>query len=168
MERITPKVSELSHPEGSKIISSHTNASGNFVVASDEKKKVLFYATGEDTPSSTLTFSSIIYSFNSSRVRNELLFGSQGGSINIHDLTSLKPKIQLTSHISKITSTSYSSEYSNLLVSGSLDNKARVWDLNSGSCIWTIKAHQKAINAVDMRNFYILTASDDGTTRVCL
>ena len=52
----------------------------------------------------------------------------------------------------------------NMLVSGSLDTNAKVWDLRIRECFDTLKFHQKKVSALastqDFR--YIVTGSEDG------
>jgi WD40 repeat protein len=39
---------------------------------------------------------------------------------------------------------------SNLIISGSLDTNAKIWDLRSKNCLTTLKNHNKKVTALNM------------------
>ena len=49
-----------------------------------------------------------------------------------------------------------------MLVSGSWDATAKIWDLESGQCIKTLEGHAYAVTVSIMENGNILTGSQDG------
>jgi len=55
-----------------------------------------------------------------------------------------------------------------VFVSGACDGMAKIWDMNSGKCVQTFKAHEADINAVQFlpSGFGFVTGSDDGNARL--
>ena len=54
----------------------------------------------------------------------------------------------------------------NLIISGSLDNTIRIWDIDSGICLKTLKCHRDTVRSVFVKDNLIISGSSDKTIRV--
>lgn len=53
-----------------------------------------------------------------------------------------------------------------ILVSGSWDATAKIWDLESGECIKTLEGHSHAVCVLILKNGKIVTGSQDGNLHI--
>lgn len=53
-----------------------------------------------------------------------------------------------------------------VLITGSYDRTIRVWNLDSGQLMRTLKGHTRAIRALQFDQMLLFTASMDGTVRM--
>jgi WD40 repeat protein len=57
--------------------------------------------------------------------------------------------------------------YDNLLISGSLDNTARIWDLATGDCIRVLEDHSSSVTVLMFSPDYsLLRAGSGGEVRI--
>lgn len=103
---------------------------------------------------------------------DQVVVGSNRGSINVWDLNTLKSKFYnklvgycLKGHTVEICSFYSDKRNSNIIASGSFDTNAKLWDLRAKNCLYTLKNHNKRVSCVcispDSRIF--LSGSEDGS-----
>ena len=73
----------------------------------------------------------------------------------------------LTGHSGQVTTVSFANS-DNLLVSGSIDKKVKVWRIDTGECLFTLNGHPKEIIAAvfSPNSLYIASRSSDTTLKI--
>lgn len=64
-------------------------------------------------------------------------------------------------HESPVNSLSYNKSNPDIFISGSWDGTAKVWDLNSKKCLYTLKDHSYAVTVCSLPDNKFITASND-------
>ena len=54
----------------------------------------------------------------------------------------------------------------NLIISGSSDEKIKIWDIYSGECIKTLEGHTDSVISVAIKDNLIISGSNDKTIRI--
>ena len=74
-----------------------------------------------------------------------------------------KPKV-LEGHIFNWVNSVFAKD--NLIISGSYDRTITIWDIDSGSCLKTLKDHTGCVISVVAKDNLIISGSDDKTIRI--
>lgn len=82
--------------------------------------------------------------------------------ITVHDMALKKLHI-LKGHKGSIWAFDYKN---NLLLTGSTDKTARIWDCFLGSCMYVLSGHKSTIRCAILTEEYAITASRDSTIRI--
>ena len=83
-----------------------------------------------------------------SSTAEQIFAGTFGGTVHMWDLATKKEMAKLQGHLTKCTCLNSDSMGGNILVTGSEDTKAKVWDLRSQKCILTFREHTGIINTI--------------------
>jgi WD40 repeat protein len=109
---------------------------------------------------------------------SKIVSGSYDKTIKVWDLNTGRLLKTLKGHSSRVNSVAISSDNSKIVsgsgaflvdrLVGSRDNTIRVWDLNTGRLLKTLKGHSEAINsvAISSDNSKIVSGSEDDTIKV--
>ncbi|KAI9928462.1 hypothetical protein AWENTII_008196 [Aspergillus wentii] len=94
-----------------------------------------------------------------------LISGSRDTTIRIWDLTSPSPEpiLVLEGHSATVKCVQ---AHEDLLVSGSYDHDARIWNIHTGECLHVLKGHQGQIFELQFDGTRIVTGSFDTEIRV--
>uniref|UniRef100_A0A1I8BAT2 WD_REPEATS_REGION domain-containing protein n=1 Tax=Meloidogyne hapla TaxID=6305 RepID=A0A1I8BAT2_MELHA len=94
----------------------------------------------------------------SPKYRNQLVFGSSDHCVHLYDIRQPgKPLNVFRGHKKAVSYVKYANE--NEVISASTDSHLRLWDINSGKCLQTMRGHQNEKNFVGM--------ATDGNHVVC-
>lgn len=102
-----------------------------------------------------------------SRVLNSIYETAEKGAFIREDPINIWKRKALTKHTDEITCVAISSN-EDILISGSKDNSLKVWNIESGSCLCTLKGHTAPVCAIDIspNNRYVISGSYDNSIRL--
>jgi WD40 repeat protein len=121
------------------------------------------------TMHNTLTLNSqpgnFIYCVRSNLKHNEVIAGTELKTIDVWDVNRRNKLMILYGHLERINNLKYFNE---MILSGSEDKQARLWDKRTGNCEILFTGHSKGITQVevDMSNNRIFTGSIDKTIKI--
>lgn len=131
----------------------HIMASG-----SDDAKVKLWSLTSDRSVASIDAKVNVCCVYFSPTSRHSLVFGSADHCVHLYDLRNTSKAVNVfRGHRKAVSYVKYCSE--NEVVSASTDSNLRLWDVNSGKCIRTMKGHQNEKNFVGL--------ATDGNHIVC-
>ena len=95
---------------------------------------------------------------------NRIITAAQDGVLGIHELSSKRTIHLLNAHAQMMTCL-LSEHIGNIevIITGSDDKTAKVWDLINGNLIHTLCGHTKAVKCIAVANEYVITGSLDST-----
>uniref|UniRef100_A0A4W4DSS2 Katanin p80 WD40 repeat-containing subunit B1 n=1 Tax=Electrophorus electricus TaxID=8005 RepID=A0A4W4DSS2_ELEEL len=122
------------------------------------KKTNHTYLTGHNTPVECVQFSSS---------EEQVVAGSQSGSLRVWDLEAAKILRTLTGHKANICSLDFH-PFGEYLASGSMDTNIKLWDVRRKGCVFRYKGHTQAVRflAFSPDGKWLASASDDSTIKL--
>jgi len=83
--------------------------------------------------------------------------------------STVSPVMTLSGHESNVRAIQWNPEFKNILLSGSWDSSIKIWNTDSGLCLYSIKAHSADVYSLVVhpdRPFSYLSSSRDSTIRL--
>jgi katanin p80 WD40 repeat-containing subunit B1 len=146
----------------------------NFAVG-DEDNNLILYNTLTSKPITVLNSQasnvSSITALTFTQSDDQIVVGSNRGSMNIWDLNTLKSNnchklvgCCLKGHTIEVCSFYADRKNENIIASGSFDTNVKIWDLRSKNCIHTLKNHSRKVSALNIAldSRTIVTGGEDG------
>ena len=98
----------------------------------------------------------------------QIFSGTFGGTIHLWDLSTSKEITKLQGHLTKTTCLHSDTMGGSVLVSGSEDTKAKVWDWRTSKCINTFREHSGIINTIQLSpdSRWAASGADDGALKI--
>lgn len=99
---------------------------------------------------------------------NEVIAGTEFKTVDIWDVDKRVKTNVLYGHLERITNLRYVNGNRNMILTGSEDKQARMWDKRSGNCEILFTGHSRGITQVeiDMSNNRVFTASIDKSIKI--
>ncbi|XP_061103168.1 katanin p80 WD40 repeat-containing subunit B1 isoform X2 [Conger conger] len=122
------------------------------------KPNCVMSLTGHSTPVEYIQFSS---------TEEQVVAGSQSGSLRVWDLEAAKILRTLMGHKANICSLDFH-PFGEYLASGSMDTNIKLWDVRRKGCVFTYKGHTQAVRCLDFSpdGKWLASASDDSTIKL--
>jgi WD40 repeat protein len=112
-----------------------------------------------------LQFGNFVYCVRSNLAHNEVIAGTELRTIDIWDVNKRIQTMVLFGHLERITTLK---NFGDIIISGSEDKQARLWDKRTGNCEILFTGHSRGITQVeiDHRNNRVFTASIDKSIKI--
>lgn len=155
------KQSFSTEPSVASIVSISSN--GRILCYALQNRTIIIYDTELQQEVGKLRINGIVTCLDINSEGKIIILGTEEGGINLWDVTSGLPPLNVKGHHSGITTVALSCD-GMMAVSGCRDGMVKVWNLGTGNLVHTFKQHLTSITAmaIGADNLTLATGSQDG------